>query len=158
MKKIAVTFIALLSFVLGAAAFLSVSSGADAHSAGLNIQAGQMDLRITFDGGFSAGNADVKIYKEDGTLYLQGRADKDGRFRFEPEGTAKNWLIVAEHSGHKGQSVYSNESKKSGTGLPAGLPLYLIIGAGLGYLVGLAGIALGYKGLKAERDLRNKQS
>lgn len=150
MRRIAAALAALLLLLLVGAALFPAPPDAGAHSVGLVVKAGGMDLTVTFGGGFPAGNADVKVYREDGTLCLQGRADSEGRFRFEPKEWGKKWVIVAEHSGHTGQSVFSGAGEKSGMGLP----LPLTIGAGLGYLVGLAGIALGYRGLKAGRGPR----
>jgi hypothetical protein len=56
------------------------------------------------------------------------------------------WTIKTEHSGHIGESVYFNGDLKS-----AGeIPLYYKVVSGIGYLLGFAGITMGYLGLKAK--------
>lgn len=139
--------LAVLICCLLAGATCLTSKESCAHWAPLRLRVGIREIHVATGGGSSASNALVKVYREDGSLYQEGRADEKGRFLIEGEEMGLSWRIVAEHTGHTGESFY-----KSGTAAAAETPLYNKIVAAIGYVMGFVGIALGYLGLKARQE------
>ncbi len=142
MIPIAVLFLSIL-FLIG----LSSTANANPHNILINYQVGRVDMVVYFSGGTPAQNAHVTVYKPDGTIYLEGETNDKGEFSFEPTVMQGEWKVVAEHSGHRAE-VSIGEESEGGT---SEMPLYITVTAGLGYLIGLGGAAIGYMGWKARR-------
>ena len=96
--------------------------------------------------------ADVEVFYPDGRLYKEGKTDKDGMFRFDPE-FGKEWLVVVESTGHRDEQTI-NMTATCGMQTQGGgeSPLYFKVFAGLGYLFGILGISLWYKSYKQARQ------
>lgn len=152
MKKVVIPLvIAFLSLLV--AGFFSTAS-AHPHRMLMIYNVGRIDLEIYFEGGTPASNAHVQVFKPDGSLYTEGETNDKGEFSFEPTVMQGEWKVVAEHSGHRAE-VEVNPAAGSGGGE---MPLYTRVLAGLGYLLGLAGAAVGYMGWRARRRGRDRAS
>ncbi|VUT28294.1 MAG: hypothetical protein SYNGOMJ08_00863 [Candidatus Syntrophoarchaeum sp. GoM_oil] len=104
-----------------------------------------------YGGGTPVRDGDVKIYYPDGKLYLEGKTDEEGKFSFDP-GFRKEWLVVVESSGHREEETINMTEAAGGSTKESEMPLYLRVFAGFGYLLGILGISLWYKGFKKERE------
>ena len=100
--------------------------------------------------------ADVEVFYPDGRLYLEGKTDKDGMFRFDPK-FEKEWLVVVESTGHKDEQTI-NMTATGGTRIQSDCesPLYSRVFTGLGYLFGILGISLWYRSYKQARQSKGK--
>jgi hypothetical protein len=100
--------------------------------------------------------ADVEVFYPDGRLYTEGKTDKDGMFRFDPE-FGKEWLVVVESTGHRDEQTI-NMMATGGMQTQGGgeSPLYFKVFAGLGYLFGILGISLWYKSYKQARQSKDE--
>lgn len=101
--------------------------------------------------------ADVEVFYPDGRLYVEGKTDENGKFRFDPK-FGKEWLVVVESVGHRNEKMLNLTAAGVGAG-EAGrgeIPLYLKIFAGLGYILGIQGLFLWYKGFKQARQSKKK--
>lgn len=83
MKRPAVLAV-ICCLIWGLACFVAVPR-LDAHAVPLAIKARDMELKVTFGGGVSAPNAEVKVYRADGTLCQEGKTDENGVFLFQPQ-------------------------------------------------------------------------
>ena len=100
--------------------------------------------------------ADVEVFYPDGRLYMEGKTDKDGMFRFDPK-FEKEWLVVVESTGHRDeQAINMTATGGMRTQSESESPLYLRVFAGLGYLFGVLGISLWYKSYKQARKLKDE--
>ncbi|GAG34932.1 unnamed protein product, partial [marine sediment metagenome] len=140
--SIALIFLSTL-FIIG----LSSTADANPHRMLIAYQVGSIDLDVYFSGGAPAQNAHITVYRPDETIYLEGETDEEGEFSFEPPVTQGEYRVVAEHSGHMAEVSIGGE----GQGGSNEIPLYITVVAGLGYLIGIGGAAVGYIGWKARR-------
>ena len=108
-------------------------------------------------GGTPCRYADVEVYDDRGNLYVTGKTDENGKFRFSPETGVKTYKIVVKANlpGHQAETLlnlsggYCDSSAEGAIGLP------MRILAGFGYLMGIAGIAMLYKSRKATKAARH---
>ncbi|HIE31292.1 MAG TPA: hypothetical protein EYP67_02780 [Methanosarcinales archaeon] len=136
-----------------------ICPSASAHRVIVQGRVSEIQIKAYFGGGDATpmADADVEIYAiRDGQeeLYLTGKADEDGMYYFPPLIGVSEYRAVVEESGHKGEEMVN---LTGGAGLAEaeqeeeGLPLTETI-AGLGYLAGLAGIAM----ILAARKMRKQ--
>ena len=144
MKKMMIIAAVALFSALFFSGLFSIAE-ATPHRMYIDYEVKKIDIRVYYGGGTPAREADVKVYEPDGSLYLEGETDDEGRFSFEPAAMEGDWKIVAEHSGHRAEVDLTGGS--GGTEMP----LYTRIIAGFGYLIGVAGLAIGYMGWRARR-------
>ena len=77
-------------------------------------------------------------------------------FMFDPK-FEKEWRVVVESTGHKDeQTINMTATGGMRTQAEGESPLYLKVSAGLGYLFGILGISLWYKGYKQARQSEDK--
>lgn len=151
-------------------------AGTSTHRMLMDYRVGRVDLMAYYGGGAPAQNAHVEVYRPDGTLYLEGETDDEGKFSFEPEIMKGEWKAVTESMGHRaelsievweqpveaeqpsdqeepaepiGPTRTEQPTKMQGT---TEMPLYTRVIAGFGYLIGLAGAAIGYMGWRVRRE------
>ncbi len=113
---------------------------AHAHRMFLTYEPSEIEVLAAFEGGSVAREADVAVYLPDGTVFVEGKTDQDGKFRFAPGDMEGELRISASHSGHRATVALGSVETASGDGL--GLPLISRMAAGFGYLIGAFGIAL----------------
>jgi len=117
-------------------------SVASAHRMHVVHKISEIEIEAYFGGGTSVKDADVKVYYEDGNLYVEGTTDEEGKFRFSPKIGMNNYTAVvnATHMpGHKGENAINlNQGGADAGGMEVEMPLYTRVIAGFGYLIGVA--------------------
>ena len=128
------------------------------------VEDGTVFVDVFFPDGKPAMNVKVEVYRPDGTLYLSGQADAEGRFSFDPKDETRVKVVAIGKLGHKAeQEVSIDKTKYEASGKSEDvapvkgkvrrrepLPLREIF-AGFGYIIGVAGVLM-Y--LKARSDLK----
>jgi len=140
---------------------LSCINVASAHRMHVVHKISEIEIEAYFGGGTSVKDADVKVYNEDGNLYVEGTTDEEGKFRFPPKIGMEEYEVVVDAThmpGHKGETTINLSQEGAGGTVPE-MPLYTRVIAGFGYLIGIAGAAMAYMGWeqkkkygKAEKD------
>jgi len=108
----------------------------NAHRMHVDYKINEIEIYAWYSGGEKVVNGDVKVYRSDGSLYIEGRTDENGTFRFKPE-IGESYRVVVESIGHRAECDV-NVSKV----IVREEPLYLKVVSGLGYLMGLAGLSM----------------
>jgi len=119
----------------------------------------EVQIKAWYEGGVPMANAEVTIYTvEDGEneVYLEGVTDELGFYTFEPEYKVTDYSIKVEQTGHRAKMDLDLEGGVSTGSSGDELPLFARIIAGLGYLVGLAGIAMIYTAHRMRKDIESK--
>jgi nickel transport protein len=126
-----------------ALALLLSAGPSTAHRMLIGYQIKEIQLNSIYDDGTPAQGADIEVYK-DGELYAEGITDSTGSFIFEPKKGDKieDLTFVSSSVGHRAE--LSMSSRGEGGATSGELPLSMKLAAGLGYLVGLAGLSMIY--------------
>jgi len=103
---------------------------------------------------YLVGNISIKVYDPEGSLYVEGKSDDKARFSFELPVPPKpgRWRIVARYPSPLHTAVvdfYLERSIIPEEAPEAAPPVYMMVIAGLGYAIGVAGTVIGYVGWKA---------
>ena len=120
---------------------VSVAGTVSAHRIYVEVTSQEVEIEAYYGDGTPVRNGDVTVYKPNGDVYLVNKTDDDGRFSFEVKTVDAEYLVIeVQQTGHKaevtlGTGVGSSEDE---------VPSYQAAIAGLGYLLGLAGIASFY--------------
>ncbi len=118
---------------------------ASAHRVYVQETITEVEVRAWFGGGDPMADADVMVYAiKDGEeeLYIEDKTDSEGLFYFKPKLGVSEYRIVVSESGHKDEKTFSLTGDAVGNNSDAELPLAAKIGAGFGYIIGIAGIAM----------------
>ncbi|MCJ2563663.1 MAG: hypothetical protein LN417_06205, partial [Candidatus Thermoplasmatota archaeon] len=119
----------------------SAAGTVSAHRIYVDVTSQEVEIEAYYGDGTPVRNADVTVYLPNGDVYLTNKTDDDGRFTFEVKNVDAEYLIIeVEQTGHKAEVTL-------GTGVGSSVeevPSYQAAIAGLGYLLGLAGIATLY--------------
>jgi len=86
----------IIAFLLASIAGFFFPESVQAHRMLIHYQVGRIDIKVYFEDGSPASNAPVKVYKPDGTLYVEGKTNEAGEFSFEPTVMKGDWKVVAE--------------------------------------------------------------
>ena len=150
MKRKFVAILALL-LVLSCVSISDVS----AHRLIIDREIGEIGIKAYFEGGSPCRDANVKVYDNEGNLYLEGVTDDKGKFGFPPKIGMEEYTVAVDavHApGHKAETVI-NMSQEGAGGTGTEMPLYTRIIAGFGYLVGLAGAAMVYMSWRLKKKI-----
>ncbi|KUK43664.1 MAG: hypothetical protein WCY97_10045 [Methanothrix sp.] len=130
-----------LLVVLALALLLSAGTST-AHRMLIGYQIKEVQLNTIYDDGTPAQGAEIEVYK-DGELYAEGVADSKGTFIFEPKRGDKieDMTFVSSSVGHRAELSLSQEGDDATS---EEIPLPMKAAAGLGYLLGIAGISMLY--------------
>lgn len=112
-----------------------------------------IELRAWYGGGEPMADAEAEVFinqSGEQVVYEQGVTDEEGVFTFSPKTGVNNYTAEIGSTGHKGE-LEINLASSSSSDEDQELPLYMRIGAGFGYLLGLAGAALAYSGWKKSK-------
>lgn len=125
-----------------ALALLFSAGTSSAHRMLIGYQIKEVQLKSIYDDGTPVQGAEIKVYK-DGGLYAEGVADSAGTFTFEPKRGDKieDMTFVTSSVGHRAELSLSQDGEDATSGE---LPLPMKAAAGLGYLLGIAGISMIY--------------
>ncbi len=130
------------------------TSIASAHRMHIVHTLSEIEVYAYFGGGTPVRDADVKVYEKGGNLYMEGVTDDMGKYRFAPKIGMNEYRVVvnATHMpGHKGEAEINLSQEGAGARAGTELPLYTRAIAGFGYLIGIAGAAMAYKGWKQKK-------
>ena len=117
---------------------LSVAGTVSAHRIYVDVTSQEVEIEAYYGDGTPVRNGDVTVYKPNGDVYLVNKTDDDGRFSFEVKNVDAEYLVIeVEQTGHKAEVTLGTGVGGSGEEVPP----YQAAIAGLGYLLGLAGIA-----------------
>jgi len=145
-------FILLVTILLMSTALIPVAS---AHRAFVGeVVEDQMKLKAWYEGGDPMSEAKVTVYSienEEEKPYLEGGlTDGGGFYSFELKPGVTEYMVVVEQMGHRTKTNINLEEDVNPQE-NAELPLYARIVAGLGYLLGLAGIGMIYSARKMQK-------
>jgi nickel transport protein len=134
------------------------TGSAGAHSINVDVINQTIEIEAYFGDGKPVKNGEVTVYKSNGEVYLTGLTDEDGIFKFDVSDIDTNKLkIEVEQTGHKAEiEVSLGGSIKSS--VDDELPLYQRTLAGLGYLLGIGGLASLYLAWRTKRSIEQPQS
>ncbi len=129
---------------------------ADAHRLIIVHRVSEVEIEAYFGGGSACRDANVSIYTiKDGMEepYLNGTTDADGKFGFQPKMGYQEYRVVVDSvhlPGHRGDEVINIGAPNTGAHEDSGGAMQdsAMAIAGLGYIVGIAGIAIGYNSQK----------
>ena len=117
---------------------LSAAGTVSAHRIYVDVTSQEVEIEAYYGDGRPVRNGDVTVYKPNGDVYLVNRTDDDGRFSFEVKNVDAEYLVIeVEQTGHRAEVTLGTGVGGSGEEIPP----YQAAIAGLGYLLGLAGIA-----------------
>ncbi len=116
---------------------LMIISPVMAHRMYVNYKVSEIEIYAWYGGGAKVVNGDVKVYRSDGSLYIEGKTDENGTFRFKPE-IGESYKVVVESMGHSAECEVNLSSAHV---VIKEEPIYLKAISGIGYLFGFAGIA-----------------
>lgn len=119
----------------------SVAGTVSAHRIYVDVTSQDVEIEAYYGDGTPVRNADVTVYLPNGDVYVTNKTDDDGRFTFEVKSVDAEYLVIeVEQTGHKAEVILGTGVGSSGDEVPP----YQAAIAGLGYLLGLAGIATLY--------------
>lgn len=119
----------------------SVAGTVSAHRIYVDVTSQEVEIEAYYGDGTPVRNADVTVYLPNGDVYLTNKTDDDGRFTFEVKNVDAEYLVIeVEQTGHKAEVTLGTGVGSSGEEVPP----YQAAIAGIGYLLGLAGIATLY--------------
>ena len=135
---------------------LSISA-VSAHRMHIVHKLSEIEIEAYFGGGTPVRDANVNVYDKEGNIYMEGVTDEEGKFSFPPKIGLEEYKVVVEAvhmPGHKAETVINISQEAVGAsagGMETEMPLYTRTIAGFGYLIGLAGAAMAYMGLKMKK-------
>ncbi len=155
MKRLSVIFLIIVIF-------LSVGV-ASAHRLVIVHRIGEVEIEAYFGGGYACRDANVSVYtitENVEELYTEGITDGAGKFTFSPKVGVYEYKVVVDSvhmPGHRSEEIINikaidSESAEGGNEMST----YSMALSGLGYIAGLAGFAIWYKGLKAQKNQGNR--
>ena len=134
-------------------------SAVSAHRLHIVHKLSEIEIEAYFGGGKPCIDATVTVYDNEGNVYREGVTDDEGKFRFPPKIGLGEYKVVVEAvhmPGHKAEAVINLTEEAVGAssgaeGMGTEMPLYARVIAGFGYLIGLAGAAMGYTGWRMKK-------
>lgn len=146
----------MLALILAMLATPAVS----AHRVYLMHQVNEVEVKAWYGGGDPIANAEITIYAiKDGEeeIYIEDVTDEDGMYYFSPKLGVDEYRIIVSQMGHQdeieidlkgeGESTVENNSTDD-----TELPLTANIVAGIGYILGFAGIGLYARARKMQKE------
>lgn len=134
---------------------------AHAHRLQVDWRIGKIEIESFYGGsGTPCQDAGVKIYTSDGKLLEEGETDKSGKYSFSPLIWENKYKVVLESThmpGHREEKVINLKAAGTSGEENEELPLLTKVLAGLGYLVGLAGISSAYVSWREKRKIVKKR-
>jgi len=110
-------FVAILSLLL-VLSCVSISE-VSAHRLLIDHEIGEIGIKAYFEGGSPCRDANVKVYDNEGNLYLEGVTDDKGKFGFPPKIGMEEYTVAVDavHApGHKAETVINLSHVAAGAG------------------------------------------
>ena len=120
-------------------------STSDAHRMMLGYNVKEVQVTALYDDGTPAQGVDIDVMSS-GKSVAQGVTDEHGAYTFRPESRASELEFVGSSAGHRAELSLDLAEKKQ----QDEITLSLRVAAGLGYLLGVAGLAMIYLSRKAQ--------
>lgn len=141
-----------------------MTSAASGHGAYMDTEKNiKIQVKGYFDDGSPMDNAELQIYAVNGDseeLYIEDSLDSDGIYTFKPEEKSDKYRIKVDDGwGHSVEDTIDITARQSPGSTDNNASSATIDDAisGLGYLMGLAGIALYISGRKMKKKYENKK-
>ena len=153
MKKKSKYFLKIICLIF---LFLTtVSISVSGHSVYVDVVQQTITVEAYYGDGRPAKDADITIYKANGETYLTGLTDEDGRYSFDIEEgvNSENLIVEVEQVGHKASVSVGSISTIDNTDTPF-LGFQAI--AGIGYLLGIAGLVSLYSAWQMKNSGKKK--
>ncbi|MBP2030590.1 nickel transport protein [Methanohalophilus levihalophilus] len=142
--------------VFAAIIFSTIALPVSAHRVYLMEQVNEVEIKAWYGGGDPIINGEITVYaikNGDEEVYLEGVTDEEGLYHFTPKLGVSEYRVIVSQMGHQDEL---NFNLKGETGDVASetspenteLPLAANIVAGIGYIAGIAGIAMILKARK----------
>ena len=119
-------------------------STSDAHRMMLGYNVREVQVTALYDDGTPAQDVDIDVMSN-GKSVATGVTDEHGTYTFRPENSTGELEFVSSSAGHRTELSLDLAEKKQ----QDEITLPLRVAAGLGYLLGVAGLAMIYLSRKA---------
>ncbi len=126
--------------------FLLACSPSDAHRMMMGYRVDELEITALYDDGTPAAGAKIEVHS-DGSPILEGTTDENGTFAFKPGKDMEDITVVSSSAGHRAELSLNLARERQAEEAP--LPARVL--AGLGYLVGIAGLAMIYVSRKGSK-------
>jgi nickel transport protein len=121
-----------------------------AHDMNIDIVGRSVTVKATYSDGKPVSTAEIIVYYSDGTIYQSGTTDEKGEYQFEVKetSTTEEFIVEVQQTGHKSLITIDFHSiKKEDEDFFVGFKII----AGVGYLVGIAGVISYYNSWKMKK-------
>jgi nickel transport protein len=119
------------------ALLLLFAGTADAHRMILGYKVNELQLKAMYDDGTPAQRVAIEVLK-DGQPILNGTTDEKGEFLFRPQGDISGLTFISSSVGHRAELSLNLGQETT----DVQMPLAGRVAAGIGYLLGIAGISM----------------
>ncbi|MDQ1312130.1 MAG: nickel transport protein [Euryarchaeota archaeon] len=126
-------------YVIVMALLLFLAGTADAHRMLLGYKVNELQLKAMYDDGTPAQSVVIEVLK-DGLSILNGTTDDKGEFLFCPQGDISDLTFISSSVGHRAELSLNLRQENA----DSQMPLAGRVAAGIGYLLGIAGISMIY--------------
>ena len=164
----------ILAVVLAMAGLIFIARAALAHKMLVDClvnEEGTVQIEAFFPDGSPAKKLKVEVFRPDGSLFIEGRTDMEGRFFLRPGEPLGTWRVVATGTtGHRAKAQFELTGEIKEKGMPEkdvvptpeakrlahkeAVPWFKII-AGLGFIFGLSSFILS---LKLRSEIKGKHA
>jgi nickel transport protein len=118
---------------------LAACGVSDGHRMMMGYQVNELQVTALYDDGTPAQGANIEVQSE-GKSIAQGVTDEMGTYTIRPDNGGREITIVSYSAGHRADLTLNLAQKRQ----EEEVSLPLRVAAGLGYLLGIAGIAMIY--------------
>lgn len=132
-------------------ALLFCAGIAGAHRMMMGYRVNDVQVNTLYDDGTPAGGATIEVMS-DGKSIAKGVTDGRGVYDFRPENHTGEIEFVASSAGHRAELSLNLEQKKQ----TDEISLPMRVASGLGYLLGLSGLAMIYVSRRTQRPSRRE--
>jgi len=130
-------------------ALLFCAGLAGAHRMMMGYRVNDVQVTALYDDGTPAGGATIDVMS-DGKSIARGVTDGRGIYDFRPENHSGDIEFIASSAGHRTELSLDLEQKKQ----TDEISLPMRVASGLGYLLGLSGLAMIYVSRRAQKTSR----
>lgn len=138
-KKASLTNSTRLLYVIVAALLLLLAGTADAHRMLLGYKVNELQLKAMYDDGTPAQSVAIEVLKDERSI-LNGTTDDKGEFLFRPQDDISDLTFISSSVGHRAELRLNLGQETT----DSQMPLAGRVAAGIGYLLGVAGISMIY--------------
>lgn len=149
-----------MALLLAALLWFLPLAAAEAHRMLAEAEPNAYVIRVFFDDGFPAPGAEVVVQSEGRDAVSEGVADGDGLYYFTPPEPAVYQVTVRDNMGHR--YSFTLDTREEGAFAAGEAPrtaaeTLVRVGAGFGYLAGLAALAWWFVGTRRARPLEERR-